>query len=512
MLHLLPEIIVCCGALVVAILGAALPRGESAPRLGWLALAFCLVSIVSLPTIYYLLPTAVTPSWISSALSFDGFAFFFRLFGPAAAVIVILSSLDYVAVRALPHRGEFYALLLFATLGIMLLGAAVDLVTIIVSLELLSASCYVLTAFLKREERSAEGGLKYFLVGAISTALMLYGLSLLFGLTGATSLDGIVRGFSGQGAGVLPVQAVVFTLVGFGFKVALVPFHTWSPDAYEGAPTPITAFLSVGPKAAGFAVLCRVFLTCFPPEVVSWPSLAAGLSIVTMTVGNLLAIPQTNIKRMLAYSSISQAGYLLIGVTCAVAWPGSQIPSVTVGEAHRQSLFAPTASFGMVALLLYLVAYLFMNLGAFLVVIAVSRKTGSEETPAYTGLMQTSPFLALSLAIFFLSLAGVPPTGGFVGKFYLFGAAIGSGLWWLAVAGVVNSVISLYYYFNVVRLMFFLKPSGVATSQASSGRGLEVRALSFAIGLCLALTLVMALMPEGFISFAQACASGIGRY
>jgi proton-translocating NADH-quinone oxidoreductase chain N len=505
MLSLFPEIIVCCGALLVAILGAALTRPQAASRLGWVSLAVCFIALLSLPVTRHLSPATSLPSWLNLALSFDAFALFFRFFALSAAIIVILSSFDYLRAKALSHPGEFYGLLLFAVLGVMLLGAAIDLITIILSLELLSASCYILTAFLKRDERSAEGGLKYFLVGAISTAIMLYGLSLLFGLTGSTSLAGIAQGLS-AGVGAAPILAVVLTLVGFAFKVALVPFHTWSPDAYEGAPTPITAFLSVGPKAAGFAVLVRVFLTSFSPDLASWPSVAAALSIITMTVGNLLAIPQTNIKRMLAYSSISQAGYLLIGVVCAAPWAGSAITSFGVLHAAKSSTLTAYAPFGIQALLLYLTAYLFMNLGAFLVVIAVSHKNGNDEIPGYVGLMQTSPFLALSLTVFFLSLAGVPPTGGFVGKLYLFAAAIGSGLWWLALVGVLNSVVSLYYYFNVVRNMFFLQPAASATSCKP-----KVSSLSFAIAVCLALTFLIALMPERFISFARFCAFGLGH-
>jgi NADH:ubiquinone oxidoreductase subunit 2 (subunit N) len=529
MLILLPEMIICTGALLVAILGAAPPGPRAAPRAGWTAFAFCLLSFLSLPATHYLLPTGISPlpSWLSAALSFDPFALFFRLFAPSAGLIVILSSLGYVRARALPHPGEFYGLLLFALLGIMLLAEAVDIITIILSLELLSASCYVLTAFIKKDQRSAEGGLKYFLVGAISTAIMLYGLSLLFGLTGSTSLAGIAAALKSSPAGTLTTLAVVLTLVGFAFKVALVPFHTWCPDAYQGAPTPITAFLSVGPKAAGFAVLSRVFLTCFSPDVASWPYLLAGLSIVSMTVGNLLAIPQTNIKRMLAYSSISQAGYLLIGLVCATPWAAAGS-----SPAHAaQSLLPGGPAFGISALLLYLAAYLFMNLGAFLVVIAVARRTGTYAILDYSGLMQESPFLAVSLAVFFLSLAGVPPTGGFVGKLYLFAAAIGSGLWWLAVAGVVNSVISLYYYFNVVRNMFMRQaspsptasepeplqaepegPGGTAAVLTRAGfAGPRVSSLSFAIAICLILTFLIALMPEGFISFARSCASGLGQ-
>jgi len=506
MLLLLPEIIVGCGALLVSILGAGFARPGRSAVFGWTAFAFCLLSLITLPVSYHLTSALrlFPPPWISLALSFDSFALFFRFFALASTSIVILSSLDYLRARALPHSGEFYGLLLFSTLGIMLLAAAVDLITIILSLEMLSISCYVLTAFIKRDERSAEGGLKYFLVGAISTAVMLYGLSLLFGATGATSLAGIATGLRITRVTVLPILGVVLTLVGFGFKVALVPFHAWSPDAYEGAPTPVTAFLSVGPKAAGFAVLSRIFLTSFSPTLASWPSLFAGLSIVTMTVGNLLAIPQTNIKRMLAYSSISQAGYVLIGLVCAVPWAGSALLRSVPPAAGGLSPAVGNPLFGVVALLLYLLAYLFMNLGAFLVVIAVSRTTASDEIPAYAGLMQTSPFLAVSLAIFFLSLAGVPPTGGFIGKFYLFGAAIGSGLWWLALAGVLNSVISLYYYFNVVRYMFFLHPKEAAARRPALS-------LSFAICLCLAVTLLMALLPEGFISFARAAAYGLSR-
>lgn len=415
----------------------------------------------------------------SGMLVVDPFALYFKIIACLATGLVILSSIAFMKTKT-PYRGEFYSLLLLATLAIALLAGASDLVMIYLSLEFLSLTSYVLVGYLRGDPKSSEGGIKYFLYGAVTSAMMLYGISLLYGITGSTNLAEIgtallVPASPAASTPWLILPAVIFMLAGFGFKISLVPFHQWTPDAYEGAPTPIAAFLSVGPKAAGFAVLIRVFLTALPAYQIDWLAILAGISLVSMTFGNLVAIQQTNIKRMLAYSSIAQVGYILLGVVAA--GPGTV---------------------GITGVLLFILAYLFTNLGAFVAVVAFSHVTGSDQIADYAGLIRRAPLLAAALVVFFMSLAGIPPTGGFLGKLFVFGAVIQMGqkaFYFLAVVGVLNSVISIYYYFNLVRLMFFL-PAKDETS-------LHIPpSLVLAVTVTMALTLIMGLYPQPFIDLA----------
>lgn len=413
----------------------------------------------------------------------DPFALFFQLVAVLATGLVILTSFGYFEGRT-PYKGEFYSLLLFAGLAITLMAAATDLIMVYISIEMLSITSYVLTGFLREDRKSNEAALKYFLYGAAASAAMLYGMSFLYGATGSTDLAQIAAVLSGDEMGSLSwivLSAVVLLLVGFGFKVSAVPFHQWAPDVYEGAPTPFTAFLSVGSKAAGFAVLLRVFLTALPDFSVDWIALVAALSVVTMTLGNLVAIFQKNIKRMLAYSSIAQAGYILIGLVC---WD----PSQAAGEFG-----------GISGVLLYLLAYLFTNLGAFTVVIAVERATGSNDISDYAGLMRRSPWLAVALFIFFLSLVGIPPTGGFLGKLLIFSAAIRLQYYALAIIGVINGVISLYYYYGVLRQAFFSPPRDETPIVVSPS-------LRVALAVALVMTISIAIFAQPFIELAQGAA------
>jgi len=399
-------------------------------------------------------------------LTFDPFAAVFGFIAFAGLLLVMLLSLDHFG-EYQPHKAEYYSLLMFATVASALCAAASDLIAIYLSIEFLSLSSYVLAAFAKRDRRSAEAGLKYFLYGAACSAVMLYGMSILFGITGgSTALSAIAHGLSPDAASTGAAWvAMMFVLVGLGFKIALVPFHFWAPDVYEGAPTPVTAYLSVVSKAAGLVVLVRFLaIVGLPTESLklSWYWILVVLTAAGMLYGNLVAIPQRNIKRMLAYSSIAQIGYLLIGVLSAmVSWnAGGQLMG---GAALRVDLLAPSsaAHWDLLGVLIYFLAYLFMNLGAFAVVVAVGKRLGSDQIEGYTGLMRRAPFLASSMTVFLISLAGVPPTAGFLGKFFIFGGAISVGLAGhpelvaLAILGVVNSVISAFYYLNVVQLMFF---------------------------------------------------------
>ncbi|MBI2372313.1 MAG: NADH-quinone oxidoreductase subunit N [Deltaproteobacteria bacterium] len=384
-------------------------------------------------------------------MAIDPFALFFKIFFVGStAVIVLLSPATAYIPRT--RQGEYYAFLLAITLGMSLLASAADLVMIVLALEMVSVTSYLLAGFMKEQAASAEAALKYAIYGAVATGTMVYGMSLLYGITGTTNLYEMPQAIARGGAAPLALfVAVLLVLVGFGYKIAAVPFHMWAPDVYEGAPTPVTALLSVGPKAAGFAVLIRFFYAALavpagpgrwnPVADIDWPLLVAVISAVTMTVGNLIAINQSNLKRLLAYSAIAHAGYILMG-------------------------FVLLNGQGLYAMLFYLIVYAFMNLGAFLVVIALAGPLRSEELKDYAGLASRTAFPAVAMAVFLFSLTGIPPLAGFVGKFYLFAALIEAGrAWlWLAVVGVLNSVISLYYYARIVKAMFLEKgPSGRLT-------------------------------------------------
>jgi NADH-quinone oxidoreductase subunit N len=360
----------------------------------------------------------------------------FRVIFLAVLVLVSLISVDVERLQ----KGEFYALLIMATIGFNLMAAAVDLIMVYIALETASVSSYVLAGFMSGNKRSSEAGMKYFVYGAFATGVMLYGMSWLYGLTGQTSLytigEMLGRLSLQAGADNVILLAAVMIIVGFGFKISIVPFHFWAPDVYEGAPTSVTAFISTASKAAGFAVVLRVFLSQslgMPSFANSWWSLLVVMAIVTMVLGNFAAIYQSNIKRMLAYSSIAQAGYVLIGLV------------VLTPEGAGASMF-------------YLLMYAFTNIAAFGVVILVSNVTHSDQMTDLYGLSRRSPNLALVMLFALLSLGGIPPTAGFVAKFLIFKAAVDVGLWWLAMIGILNAFVALYYYLNVVKYMY-LYPS-----------------------------------------------------
>lgn len=367
---------------------------------------------------------------LGGMLRVDAMAQLFRIMFITAAALTALMSIDF---KPLKQGGEFYGLVIFATLGMGLMASANDIIMLYVALETTSISLYLLAGYLRENPRSSEAGIKYFLFGAFTSTIMLFGLSLVYGFTGQTEFSEVVTALSSLGqAGVAPtVVALLLILVGFGFKVAAVPFHMWTPDVYEGAPTPVTAFVSVASKAAGFAVMVRVFLLVFTPVQEQWIGVVAVLAAVTMTLGNLLAIPQKNIKRMLAYSSIGQAGYILIGVASVDA-----------------------EGLGVAAVLFYLAAYVATNIAAFIFVEIITNKLGSEQISDMAGFSRRSFGLSLGMMLALLSLGGVPPLAGFFGKFYIFTAAVNSGLIWLAVVGVLNAIVGLYYYLIVIKVLF----------------------------------------------------------
>jgi NADH-quinone oxidoreductase subunit N len=382
----------------------------------------------------------------NNMLAVDNFALFFKLLFLGIAALVILSSVDYVSKFA-RFQGEYYALVLLSTLGMMLMAAATELITIYIALELTSISLYILVGFLK-DSKSTEASLKYLLLGAVASAVLLYGMALVFGFTGKTQLGEIaqvIQAMSPQTLLASPalILGIVLLIAGFGFKIAAIPFHMWVPDVYEGAPTPITAYLSVASKAAGFAIILRVFYSAFGlPQWLSldWGMIFAVLAAIGMTLGNVVAIPQANIKRMLGYSSIAQAGYLMVGLAA-------------VG-------FSPAADIlGRSGVIFFLASYALTNMGAFIAIIAISNKLNSDLIKDYSGMFKRAPFLALALTLCLISLIGMPPAAGFMAKFYIFSAAVQHNLLWLVVIAVINSVISAYYYLRVVKVMWLGEPA-----------------------------------------------------
>ena len=380
-------------------------------------------------------------------LVLDPFGIFYKLFFLAVGAVIVLIAHPYRELTREGH-GESYAMILGVVLGMILLATASNLLMIYLALEMVSLPSYLLTGVLRRDDKSSEAGLKYVLFGAAASGSMVYGMSLLYGMTGSLDLVEIRQGLAaGQMPQLALLVATAFVLAGFGFKIAMVPFHMWSPDVYEGASTPVTAFLSVAPKAAGLAVLLRFTLAGLTTQVdgvprafpgLDWPFLLAVVSAVTMTLGNLAAIKQENVKRMLAYSSIAHAGYLLMGAVLLT--PG-----------------------GVKAIIFYLVVYGLMNLGAFLVVIAMSVDgRRREEIANFRGLGWRMPLLAATMSVFLFSLTGIPPFAGFIGKVYLFKAVIERDLWWLALIGVLNSVVSLYYYARIIKAMYLDDPPEAA--------------------------------------------------
>lgn len=381
-------------------------------------------------------PTGTTLYSFNESFVTDNYSLFFNVVFLLCAGLTILISHNYIK-REDINYGEYYALILFSTIGMMLMASGADLLNIYIGLEVMSISIYILAGFKRSKLISNEASLKYFLLGAFATGFLLYGISLTYGTTGTINLRQIASFIAEKGGMSDPLMIIGMGLliVGLGFKVAAVPFHAWVPDVYEGAPTPVTAFMSVGPKAAGFAAFLRIFLTAFGSSHHEWHMIVYILAVLTMTVGNVIALSQTNIKRMLAYSSIAHAGYLLIALVSA-------------------------NDMGVSATLFYILAYIFMNIGAFAIIIVLSRK-GDEciQIQDYAGLGFKHPLLAIAMTIFMFSMAGIPPMAGFMGKFYIFSAAIKSGYMGLAIIAVINSVISVYYYLRITVVMYMKEPT-----------------------------------------------------
>ena len=376
---------------------------------------------------------------IFDTLVVDQFALFFKFLVLGVVGLIVLASVDYVS-KLERYQGEYYGLILFSATGMMLLAGAGELISIYISLELTTLPLAALAAFLMNA-RSSEAGMKFFILSAISSALLLYGMTLVFGFTGSTYLPEIATRVGELSGGTFAddfalILGIALIVAGFGFKISAVPFQMWVPDVYEGAPTPITAYLSVASKAAGFAILLRIFYVGFSAFELDWGLLFAVLATASMTVGNLVAMTQSNIKRLLGYSTIAHAGYLLVGMAA--------IGSYAVDE----------KTIGPTSILFYLGAYAATNLAAFFAIIAIANKVGSEQIEDFAGMARRAPFLALALGLALVALVGVPPTGIFIAKLYVFSAAVKADLLWLAIVGVLNSVVSAYYYLRVVRVMY----------------------------------------------------------
>jgi len=397
----------------------------------------------------------------------DPFAGFFKLLFLVAGILVILSAGRYLE-RFQERVNEFYSLMIFALLGMVVMASAGEMITLYIGLELMTVSFYILTAYLINDKLSAEAGLKYLILGALSSAILLFGISLVYAVTGTTVIADMAVGFFLEP---VMIAGIILILAGFAFKISLVPFHMWAPDIYQGAPIPVTAFLSVGSKAAAFAALVRVFIIAFPVSTFDWPLLLAVLAAITIVVGNLVALAQTDIKRLLAYSSIAQAGYIIVGL-------------------------AAYNVYGVKGVLFYSMLYVFSNLGAFAAATVVEVETGSTDIKAFNGLAKRSPMVAAIMTICMLSLAGIPPLAGFVGKFYLFSGAIQSGMIWLAFIGLIMSMVSVYYYLQVAKVMYIGSTDEVSPIKPG-------KTVGTALWVCLIGTILLGLYPAPLSNLAQ---------
>jgi NADH-quinone oxidoreductase subunit N len=429
-LAITPEILLLVLAGLVLIFD--LIWGEDKKRgLGWLTVGgLALVLGISL---FVGRPGSESQLVWGGMLRYDWLGFVFKMVFIFGAAMTVLFAME---TKNLGKKGEFYILLLVSTIGMNLMASSADLIMLYMAIETTSIPMYILAGFFKDDDKSTEAGFKYLLFGAMTSALMLYGFSLLFGFSGTTNFE-MLAGAIGGGL-IVPITlfgAFFLVLIGFGFKISAVPFHFWAPDVYEGAPTPVAGFLSTASKAAGFAVLVRVLLTVFPVLSGQWQMIAAILATVTMTVGNFIALAQKNIKRLLAYSSIAHAGYILVGV-------------------------ATGTEFGLATVVLYLIVYLVTNLSAFGIISAVSKTLGSDEIKDYAGLSRRSPGMALAMLVAFLSLTGMPPFAGFIAKTLIFAAAVKADLVWLAFVGVLNAIIGVYYYLSILKVVYLYRMEG----------------------------------------------------
>lgn len=427
-LAILPEIFILVLGILVLVLDPFWKKDENRRvNLGWLT-AGGLTAVLILSLLLDR-PSEPVLAW-GGMVRFDWLAFVFKMFIIFASAITALFFMD---VEQLSKRAESYLLLLAATIGMCLMVSASDLVMLFLAIETTSIPMYVLAGFMLDDKKSTEAGFKYLLFGAMTSGIFLYGLSLVYGFSGTTQIENMRSYFTSLNP--ISVGVLFLLVVGLGFKISLAPFHFWAPDTYEGAPTPVAGILSTASKAAGLAVLIRLFITAFPQVDANWQVILAVLAALSMTIGNLVALAQKNIKRLLAYSSIAHAGYALVGVVAGTR-------------------------FGIEAVVYYMIAYILTNLAAFGIVAAFGRVTGSDDVRAYDGMSRRSPYLALAMLVAFLSLSGMPPFGGFIGKVLVFAAAVEAGWYWLVFVGIINSVVGVYYYLNVMKYVYLYRMEG----------------------------------------------------
>jgi NADH-quinone oxidoreductase subunit N len=475
-LLILPEIVLAVWASLILTVDLFVDRSRSSHRL---MLILSLVGIFLAMVATLVLAGQNTTAFFGTVVV-DNFAVFFKVIFLLAAGLVLLSAENLIE-RVGENAAELCGLILFCTAGLSLMASSYELMTIYLSLEISSLSLAFLAAWNKHELRSSEAGLKFFVLSAISSGILLFGMALLYGITGSTNLREIGRLLTTPTAQPAALLAMSMVVAGFGFKIAAVPFQMWTPDVYEGAPTPITAFMSVASKAAGFAVIIRIFDVALGGGAIQavWTDLFVVLSLVTMTVGNLAALLQNNLKRMLAYSSIAHVGYMLMGLAAA-------------------------SPFGLSSVLFYLLVYAFTNIGAFAVVVVMSRYVEGEDLSQYAGLAKRAPMLSAILALCLLSLAGLPPLAGFFSKLYLFWAAAQAGLYITVVWGVLNSAVSLYYYARVIRSMYLEEPTSETKVQVGMAPAVSLAAATIGV-------LAIGLLSEPFIRAATGAANTIVR-
>jgi NADH-quinone oxidoreductase subunit N len=464
---LIPQLIPVIGGIALMLLEPFTPPG----RKGNLAILAVLAAAIAAYSLQFQWSDQ-SRALFNGMLILDNFSVFFQWLFLIIAAVSAAVSMKFNQRESI-NRGEYYALLLFACCGMSLMASSGDLILTFLGIEVLSIATYILAGFKRGDIRSNESSLKYFLLGSFATAILLYGIALIYGSTGSTNYQTIRDVACVQGE--LQNTALIglgLLLVGFSFKVAVVPFHSWAPDVYEGAPTPVTAFMAVGPKAAGFAALIRILVQVFPSLAEDWSPILWLLAILTMTLGNVVAVRQTNVKRMLAYSAIAHAGYILVGIV-------------------------PNSAMGYSAVLFYLVIYTVMNLVAFSVILSFSRKGDRRvQLEDYAGLGRTAPFAAAALSLSLISLAGIPLTGGFIGKFYLFSAAVQKGYIGLTVIAVLNSVVSVFYYFRLMIFMYMKEP-GEETPEPISRMVQAIIAIGFII------ILLLGVYPDQILKLAD---------
>jgi NADH-quinone oxidoreductase subunit N len=474
-LALLPEYILTAAAVLIMLVEAVLKPTASRKPLGWLAIAASLVAGYASCCQLHAGPLTA----FSGTIQVDAFSVFFHLLIAAIVIATLLASLDYFEGHA-GHAGEYFALVLFGAVGMMLMTCSVDLLMVFIGLEISSISTYIMAGFRKSQASASESSIKYFLLGSFATAFFLYGIALAFGATGSTSIPAIAAGLATTATPTMAFLALALMIVGLGFKVSAAPFHVWTPDVYQGAPAPVVGFMSTAPKAAAFAVLLRILYSGFPLYQHRWSVLIWAVAALSMTIGNLGALKQADVKRMLAYSSIAHAGYLLAAFTA--------LPQT-----------------GIAAACFYTASYAAMNVGAFIVITQIG---GFDETlrtvEDYSGLAARRPVLAALLALFLLSLIGIPFTGGFFGKFYVFTAAIGAGHTGLAVVGLLNSGIACFYYLRLLGSVYSQRevPSDAAAAEHAFRAPIKA---SIAIALLLATisTLLLGLHPDRILHLAN---------